>query len=67
MANGPSVLTIFLTTSSIPLYLPAEARSWRRILTSSKGTTTKASVAPAVAPVRMARGWFIFSIPKAER
>jgi hypothetical protein len=34
---------------------------------SSKGTTTKDSVAPADAPVRIDKLWFIFSTPKVFR
>ena len=38
-------------------------RSAHLILTSSKGTTTKLSVAPALEPVRMASSWFILVCP----
>ncbi len=39
MARRPSIFTVLATTSSMPVYLPADALSWSRILTSSKGTT----------------------------
>ena len=56
--------TVLTTQSIMPVYLPAEARSWRRILMSSKGTTTKASVAPAEAPVRIESGCVIWAVEK---
>ena len=37
------------------------------ILTSSNGTTTKLSVAPALEPVRMAISWFIFVCPESPK
>lgn len=67
MASTPSLATILRTTSIMPLYLPAEALSCRRILTSSKGTTTNDSVAPAVAPVRTESAWVCSDTPKALR
>ena len=41
----------------------ARSSPCNRILTSSNGTTTKASVAPAEAPVRMESDWFILATP----